>query len=214
MAYSLQNQMSTGKDADPWACFRRLQTGKTYEKGQLIYMQDTTADRFYYILSGRVRSFISDSDGNERVLNLYSQGDIFGEASFFDGQPRMSSASALTESRILSIDWESLSRFFAEDPQLPFAMLRYLSNTIRVLSIAMDNVSFRSAHQRIARQLLALSGGRAGRVPCTHEELAHSVGVSRITVSRVLADLAAQGLIRTAYRAVEILEPTRLEHVE
>ena len=54
------------------------------EPGQLIYLQDTRPDCFYYIVSGTVKCFISSPEGDERVLTLPHAGELIGEAAFFD----------------------------------------------------------------------------------------------------------------------------------
>ena len=74
--------------------------------GYLIYLQDTEATCFYFLKSGKVKSFIQSEDGAERVLNVYTAGNLFGEASFFDELPRLSSAVALTPCEIVPIDRE------------------------------------------------------------------------------------------------------------
>ena len=62
------------------------------EPGQLIYLQETRAECFYYIISGTVKCYISSPEGEERILTLPHAGELIGEAAFFDQQPRMSSA--------------------------------------------------------------------------------------------------------------------------
>ena len=65
------------------------------EPGQLIYLQETRAECFYYIISGTVKCYISSPEGEERILTLPHAGELIGEAAFFDQQPRMSSAMAV-----------------------------------------------------------------------------------------------------------------------
>ena len=53
------------------------------EPGQLIYLQDTRAECFYYIVSGTVKCYISSPEGEERILTLPHAGELIGEAAFF-----------------------------------------------------------------------------------------------------------------------------------
>ena len=79
-----------------WAPLAEGQPTHHREPGQMIYLQDTEAAQFYYILTGTVKCFISSPDGDERTLALHHGGELIGEASFFDRQPRVSSAVAVT----------------------------------------------------------------------------------------------------------------------
>ena len=118
--------------------------------GHLIYLQDTEATCFYYLKKGRVKSFIQSADGAERVLNLYRAGSLFGEASFFDELPRVSSAIALTPCELVPIDRELVTQAVATDPELAMSMLKYLARTVRLLSGQLDDMAFRPVPWRLA----------------------------------------------------------------
>ena len=52
-----------------------------------------------------------------------------------------------------------------------------------------------------------------GTIRCTHEEIGAAVGVSRVTVSRVLGDLAKAGAVSTGYRTLKIANRASLQHM-
>ena len=81
---------------DIWAPLAEDKCPRHYRAGQLIYLQDTEALEFYYILDGTAKCFISSPEGDERTLTLHRGGELIGEAAFFDRQPRVSSAVAVT----------------------------------------------------------------------------------------------------------------------
>ncbi len=178
---------------------------RTYRAGQLVYLQGASPDCFYYLVSGSVRSFISTPAGEERVLAVHRAGDLMGEASFFDGCPRVTSAMALEDCRILSVNREQLDAAFQRHPELALPMLQYLARTVRLLS---DHVGASSlpALQRIARWLLSQPAGPDGDLRVTHEGIGQAVGLSRVTVSRVLGELATQGLVELGYRSMVVLD--------
>ena len=191
-----------------WSPLAERRTPRTFAPGQLIYLQGTEAQEFYYILSGTVRCFISSAEGDERILTLHHGGDLIGEAAFFDRQPRVSSAVAVTRCALVSVDRRRLEEVFSRHPDLAVSMLEYLARTVRLLSAHVDS-AFLRADQRVARYLLSRSPA-GGALRCTHEEIGSSVGVSRVTVNRVLGELERQGLLETGYRTVRLLNPAAL----
>ena len=203
--------MAERREATPWALLAQDQSPRTYAPGQLIYLQGTEADTFFYLLSGSARSYISSETGDERVLTTHRSGDLMGEAAFFDGCPRVSSAVAVTECRAVSIDRERLDRVLRAHPELALPMLQYLARTVRLLSDHVDGMSFRPADQRVARYLLSIPPERGGALRCTHEEIGAAVGVSRVTVSRVLGEFTRRGWIRTGYRALFLTDAAALQ---
>ena len=181
------------------------------EPGQLIYLQDTRAECFYYIVSGTVKCFISSPEGEERILTLPHAGELMGEAAFFDGQPRVSSAVAVTPCQLVAVDRPRLEQVFAAHPGLAIAMLEDLARRVRLLSGHVDG-DFLSADKRIARHLLSLLPWPENTVRCTHEEIGASVGVSRVTVSRVLGEFDKNGWVKTGYKSLKLLNRQGLEN--
>lgn len=195
-----------------WEAFARSRPPVRCSPGYLIYLQDTEATCFYYLKSGKVKSFLQSEDGAERVLNLYQAGSLFGEASFFDELPRVSSAAALSPCEIIPIDRELVTQEFARNPELALAMMKYLARTVRLLSSQVDQMAFRPARWRVAHYLLALASGN-GSVSCTQDDIAAAVSASRVTISRVLGDFAQNGWVELGYRTIRLREPDKLKEL-
>ena len=191
-----------------WEAFAQGRPPVRCSPGYLIYLQDTQATCFYYLRSGQVKSFLQSEDGGERVLNIYHGGSLFGEASFFDGLPRVSSAVALTPCQIVPIDREQVTQEFVRDPELALAMMKYLARTVRLLSSQVDQMAFHPARWRVASYLLS-----PGSLTCTQEDIAAAVSASRVTVSRILNEFAQKGWIRLGYRKIALLQPERLKEL-
>lgn len=183
---------------------------RRYIAGQVIYLQGTPANEFYYLVKGTARSYISSPSGGERLLTIHHTGDLMGEASFFDECPRVSSSIAVTDCDVISINREQLNQIFEIHPNLALPMLQYLAKTVRLLSTHVDEATFLPANQRLARYLLSETSD-AETFSCTHEELGFAIGASRVTVSRLLSDYTRRGLVQTGYRTVTIIDRNKLK---
>ena len=193
-----------------WNLLAEGRTPRKYQAGRMVYLQGTRPECFYYLISGSVRSFISTGGGEERVLAVHRSGDLMGEASFFDGCPRVTSAMALEDCLILAVDRGQLDAAFQRHPELALPMLQYLARTVRMLSDHVESSSL-PARQRVARWLLAQPPGEDGSLRATHEAIGQAVGLSRVTVSRALGELSALGLAGLGYRSVTVLDRDGLE---
>jgi CRP-like cAMP-binding protein len=70
--------------------------------GEYIFREGEMGDRAYLIESGRIE--ISTASGGEmRVLSVLEQGDVFGEMTLIDSNPRSASARALDDCALLPI---------------------------------------------------------------------------------------------------------------
>ena len=130
-----------GLPENSWSAFETHHHTVPFPPGKLIYLQGSPADRFYYLKSGRVKVFINSEDGSEKILTVYEAGNVFGEASFFDELPRVSSAVTVTRCEIVVIDRPTLEEEMRQNPQILLTITRVLARTVRMLS---DHVDTRS----------------------------------------------------------------------
>ncbi len=185
---------------------------RVFEKNEIIYRQGEDACLFYYLKKGSVCVYSTSSGGGERILSTVGGGSVLGEASFFDGQPRISSARAQTKCLTVPVDRDALLNVISCMPHTAMELLRLQASTIRMLSHQVDSMTFIDAKGRIAQFLLTAAGD--GNTVCvTHEEIAGAVGVSRVTVSKLMTRLASEGIIRTGYRCVELIDKKGLEEL-
>ena len=196
-----------------WAPFADYCECVTYEPNQMIYFQGSEAVCFYYLKSGRVKTFISSEDGYEKALTVYQSGNLFGEAAFFDEKPRVSNAVAVNRCEIVKINREMAEKQMKEYPALALALLKYLARTVRLLSVHVDDMAFLRADQRVARYLVSLSPAADGTLHCTQDEIASTVSANRVTVARILSQFQKNGWIETGYRFIRVLNEDALQEM-
>ena len=113
-----------------------------------------------------MKTFISSEDGTEKALTVYREGNLFGEAAFSSGMPRVSSAVAITACDIVRIDRQRATQEIVRRiPELALALMKYLARTVRLLSEHIDNMAFLQTDQRIARYLLSTATEQQRRDP-------------------------------------------------
>ena len=59
----------------------------TIEDGEYLYLRGDTADAFYGVMSGNVKSVVLGNDGKEVVVSYALQGDWFGEIGVWRQKP-------------------------------------------------------------------------------------------------------------------------------
>lgn len=190
-----------------WA--ETLPSSRTCVPQEFIYQEGQAAHQFYFLKDGKIRIFVTSGEGVEKTLTIYQKNAIFGEASFFDGSPRMTSAQALEVSHIVPITRKAVLTCFRDQPDLALSMISSLSKTVRMLSDQINQIAFLPAEQRIAH-FLKQEADKNGVVSYTHEQIASFAGASRVTVSRKLAEWRKKGWIATEYGKIRLLQPQRL----
>lgn len=187
-------------------------------KGSTLFSEGDTGEHLYVIIEGKLKLGTSSGDGRENLLSVLGPGEMFGELSLFDPGPRTSTATAVTDVRLLSLGHDKVIPWVTEHPQVALELLARLAQRLRRTNEVLGDLVFSDVPGRVAKALIDL-GERFGKETdeglyvhhdLTQEELAQLVGASRETVNKALADFASRNWIRLDGRAVLITDRDRL----
>lgn len=215
----MQAPLFAALDSDAAAALRATMVEVRLNRGEILFAEGEPGDRLYVILDGKIKIGQTSSDGRESLQAVLGPGEMFGELSLFDPGFRQSTATALTEARLIGLGNQDLKPWLTGRPEVASALLQALARRLRRTNEAMADLVFSDVPGRVAKALLDLAEkfGEAGpdgvivHHDMTQEELAQLVGASRETVNKALADFTHRGWIHLESRAVVLLERERLE---
>ncbi len=193
-------------------------TTRAVPRGHIVFREGDAGDRLFVILDGKVKIWRSAADGRENLLAVLGAGDMFGELSLFDPGPRTASVSAVTDSRLASLDHDDLRPLLLDRPAVAGQLLRALAQRLRRTNESLADLVFTDVPGRVAKALLDLAekfgteeaDGTRVQHDLTQEELAQLVGASRETVNKALSEFASRGWLRLEGRTVLLIDRDRL----
>ena len=103
---------------------------RSYVAGQTIFSEGQPGGEMHVVLEGRVETFLVDDEGHRVILAEVERGEMFGELSLFDNEPRSASAVALEPTRTCIVDRKDLERLFARKPPAALDILAMLSRRL------------------------------------------------------------------------------------
>ncbi len=208
----------TALDDASAASLRSSMESVKLHKGAILFSEGDEGDHVYVIVEGKLKLGTSSGDGRENLLSVLGPGEMFGELSLFDPGPRTSTATAVTDVRLLSLGHDQVIPWVTKHPQVALELLGRLAQRLRRTNEVVGDLVFSDVPGRVAKALIDL-GERFGQETdeglyvnhdLTQEELAQLVGASRETVNKALADFAGRNWIRLDGRAVLVLDLERL----
>jgi CRP-like cAMP-binding protein len=165
-----------------------------------VYREGDPATHVYRVDAGHVCIYRVLPDGRRQIVNFAYPGDFIGL-----GAIRAHAASALagTKTRLTSIPVAALQECARRDTSLGLRLYEAVSEELAAAHDLLMTVSHRSAGERLAAFLLALSrrNGRRGEnaceivLPMTRTDIADFLGLTIETVSRTFTKFRIQGLI-------------------
>ena len=206
-------------DDQAFAALTEELTEVDLSRGSTLFHEGDPGDQLYFIISGKIKLGRTAPDGRESLVAIMGPGELFGEMALFDPSPRSTSATAVSETRLVGLKHENLKKVIERSPDVSAQLLQALARRLRRTNESLADLVFSDVPGRVAKALLDLAD-RFGRPATdgilvahelTQEELAQLVGASRETVNKALAEFVQRGWIRLAARAVVILDLQRLK---
>ena len=102
--------------------------GKQYKAGSTIFRKGDLADCFYVILQGRVEMAAEEAETCWLSLETLEKDQVFGTSSLFGNTPRLLTARALVDTRLLTIDQQGFFQWAQDDPTLTLRILLSMAN--------------------------------------------------------------------------------------
>ncbi|HEX6969865.1 MAG TPA: Crp/Fnr family transcriptional regulator [Micromonosporaceae bacterium] len=185
-------------------------------KGEILFHQGDPVRGFFVVRRGQMQLSISTAEGAEKVVEIVTTGESFGEAVVFDGLRYPVTATALVATDLVAVSSTVVHDLLDRDPAFARRMLANMAVRLRRLIRDVEAYSLRSGIQRVVGFLLHEAGGEsAGTVtltlPTTKHVLASRLNIAPETLSRILRDLSAEGLISVEGRRITLRDIPRLE---
>lgn len=137
------------------------------------------------------------------IIHRAEPGFWIGDAAQFSRRPRMISIAAATPVRLLRVTGADLDRLLTESPHFWRCFYDLNSRNVETALTLLGESLALTVKARVCRRLLALAEHEA-EVTITQDDLAKLVGVTRATVRRAIAELAAEGGVETGYRTLRL----------
>jgi CRP-like cAMP-binding protein len=106
---------------------RRL--GHEYAVGDILFREGETSSEIFILLRGEVEVFTGPASHSTR-LAVVPEGQILGEMSHFDGQPRSASGRALSAVHALVLDKDNFALIFQLHPKWTIQLVEGLAERL------------------------------------------------------------------------------------
>ena len=205
-----------GLSKTQYEALARIGVRRSCRKGERLFSEGDEGTGFYMVVTGRVKIFKVSVEGKEQILHLFGPGESFGEVSVFTGQGFPADAVTSVQTVLLFFPRSAFIALIQKDPTLALNMLAELSGRLRHFAGLIEDLSLKEVPGRLAKYLLYLSDGKGdGEVALdvSKGQLASLLGTIPETLSRILARMHRQGVIRLRGSQIRILDRPGIEQI-
>ena len=104
---------------------------RTYPNNTVFITEGDSSDSVFVILTGRVKVFISDTEGHEMILDTQGPGEYVGEMAL-DGKPRSASVMTLEPSTFSVAARDPIREAIRRDPDFALDMISKIIDRARL----------------------------------------------------------------------------------
>ncbi len=178
-----------------------------------FFFAEEPSDNIFLVKQGRVKLIRSSPEGREIILDILGPGEIFGELALAGETRRSHSAEALEDALVCIITRSDFEALLVRHPEMALRVLKLIGLRRRELEMRLEDLVFQPLAGRLAVALLwqaqrhgVTEADGAVRIPLSQKDIAYLIGASREAVAEQLAVMKRQGLVKTSYRTVRLLD--------
>lgn len=181
------------------------QYGHPFIQGDVFFREGEPATTAYVVHQGRVR-LVKRVRAVERSLSVLRTGDLFGEGAMLDNALRTSTAVALSDGIVLTLDRTALRVIIERFPSLSERILTQMVRRLRDAEDQIEVLLLRDTQSKVVSALLKMARGNIGPIELmlSPVELSSRVGLDVETVKRTVQRLRDQQYLRIVGERVEI----------
>lgn len=181
----------------------------SYRKNTVIHFEGDPCNKLEIILSGKVVVERLDESGGLLTIAEFLGNDMLGGNLLFSKNPSFPMTITTKQpSVILEIEKELLFDLFCKNPSFLRIYLEYVSDRTSILSYKIKNHVNKTIRESLMSFLAhesKLQNSKKIMLNMTKKELADKIGVARTSLSRELAKMQKDGLIKFDLESITII---------
>jgi CRP-like cAMP-binding protein len=201
-----------------WVAQKTL--GRSFQKGDSIYIPGDASEVVFLLLTGRVRLFAMVRQ-RELTFDVVQAGAIFGEASLME-RTQNEYAQALSSARVGMFELNAFWSLLRENVEVNARVIRMLGERSRLTRGRMTDIALKDSPARLAALIMDLvedegvvtrEGFYRVTAHYTHEELASMIGLKRVAVTRAFGTLQDREYVQLRRRQIYVTDLAGLKRV-
>lgn len=187
---------------------------RRYKKGQVLFHMGDEGGSLYILQKGRVKVTIPTAIGDEVILAILSAGEIIGEMSLIDCNPRSATVQAMEETEVICLFREDFLNLLRERFEIVLNLLEILVKRLRKTDESLAESHYMDITSRLAKKIMELGrafGIKEGNeirigVKVTQKDIASMIGATRESINKQLKMLRNSGLVERRNSYIYILD--------
>ena len=182
---------------------------RSYDKGQIIHLQNEICDRLDVILEGRIAVQRIDENGNILTIQVFSGRDLLGANLIFASRNQYPMTVIADEKSVVAlIPGQQIISLCQLNNHFMIAVLQAISDRTILLTDKIQTLALKSIRKSLLEFLSyesTIQQSKTIRLPMSKKALAEKLGFERSSLSRELNKMRRDGLVAFDAQTITLL---------
>ena len=175
-------------------------TSQEFKKKAIIYSEGKTPFYLYYVVKGKVKTFLVNDFGKELTIDMFGVGDFLGYTALLEGGQYKESAAAMDDSELLLIPRKDFDLLLNSNREIAATFIRMLAKNVVTKEQLLLGLAYNSLRRRVAEALLQYKKKFGNHndnfiINISRHELANIAGTATESLIRTLTDFKDEKII-------------------
>ena len=190
-----------------------------YKKKQMIFSEGNRPAFLYYVQKGKVKTYKTNDDGKELVVDLHKEGDFLGHIAMLENTNYKETAEAIEETELVVIPKEDFEALINNSREVSRKFIQLLARNISDKETQLLGLAYNSLRKKVADALMFIhkkynsAGKKNISIDISRENMATIAGTATESLIRTLSDFKGEKLIEIKDGAIIILNESKLENL-
>ena len=183
----------------------------TWRKNKVFSLGEKTQYKFYFVVSGRIKMYkLHPTTGNEFVLYINSDGDIFDVIPLLDGKKHQIEMETLDEVVLLEAPIIMVRKWIEMHPNFNKTLLPYIAKKLRLMEEKANDLALFDTWTRTLKLFAQYATNNLQQTELrlinnlSHTEIAKIIGTSKNVINRHIQRLKDNNIIHVNRKNIEI----------
>jgi CRP-like cAMP-binding protein/CheY-like chemotaxis protein len=190
-----------------------------FGKKEILYTEGHRASQAWYIVEGKIKTYLLHPDGKELITAIHGPGECVGYTAVLSRGAYTDNAQAIENSRLIGIPGQEFLSILQSDSTFARQLIHWIAQNAGEKEAGLLNFAYSSLRKKVANGILQLAGspGRKQKgkryVSISRDNLAAFVGSAPESLIRTLGDFRKEGLIEIADGRICLLNEEKLRNM-
>lgn len=191
----------------------------SYPKKHLLYAEGQRPKWIYYVVKGRVKSYLINEDGKEFITHIYSSGDFFGYIPILSETNYKDNVQVLDDAELMLIPRKDFLNLILFDQRISHQFIKMIVHNTTLDEENLLNLAYNSLRKKVSFGLLKLmekyktDEKAIVELDISRENMASTIGVATESLIRTLGDFKMEKLIDIRNGKVLIINENKLRNL-